>query len=166
MKKNTTKFIIICFSILFLCQCVSVRIVKKEIEPAKNYKIENPSNPFALMNSPFADLSWKSTKTNSVIAIQTECAKGLRSISAVENDYLQSIEDARVIHKKSFVNRNQIEFSQILTQGKSEKKDLKLVVNTFQQENCNYSLLYFSEPSNYESEIKNFDQFTNTFEVK
>jgi hypothetical protein len=64
------------------------------------------------------------------------------------------------------VNRNQIEFSQILTQGKSEKKDLKLVVNTFQQENCNYSLLYFSEPSNYESEIKNFDQFTNTFEVK
>jgi len=166
MKKNTTKFIIICFSILFLCQCVSVRIAKKEIEPAKNYKIENPVKPFELMSSPFADLSWKSIKTSSVIAIQTECAKGLRSISTVENDYIQSIEGARVIHKKNLVNKNKIEFSQILTQGKSENKDLKLMVNTFQKENCSYSLLYFAEPANFESEIKYFDFFTNTFEVQ
>lgn len=166
MKTNTTKLIMIFFSIIFLCQCVSVRLAKKEVEAANNYKIANPSKPFELMGSPFADLSWKSTKTSSVIAVQTECTKGLRSISTVETDYIQSIEDARVIYKKNIENKNKIEFSQMLAVGKNENKDLKLMVNTYQKENCNYSLLYFSEPINFDSEVKYFESFINSFEVQ
>lgn len=153
------------FFLLQLMGCVSVNISQPKSSKASNIVAESPSQPFAVLETPYADRAWRSTKTGNTIAYLSECnPKTDVPLRTLERESSQILSDARIISRddKVFDGR---EASESFVEGNIDGIKVKMKNFIFKKESCSFTLSYMGRAEDFASETQSFETFKKGFSV-
>jgi len=113
-----------------------------------------------------SDRAFQSKKTGSVISINTAC----RLINQNSNITLNELSALLFSSVKNITNKKEefIEFAStpaLLTtlNGQIDNKSVKIKTIVFKKDICIYDLMYIARPENFQNDLKNFQEFMDSF---
>jgi hypothetical protein len=174
LNKNTTGlldigrlfsgFIFLCL-VAFLGGCISVQLQGSKITNAKDIQFTEPKAPFYLIKSISADHAWMSKKTGNTISYLSECNTGSdSSLESLETDSLSAIGKIKNLKTESLRHQDSAARYSI-SEGEIDGKQVQLALLIFNKKGCSFTLSYGGLKKDFESEIKNFDEFKENFQV-
>jgi hypothetical protein len=157
--------LVVCTLSLLLVTCVSVQMPGGKTQPAEGVSFQSPAAPFKEIQSPQIDKSWQSKATGNTISYFSNCGGTADpSLESLEKDALNALNDLEVVHSEGF-NFNGRAARKSLGKGQIDGVPVQLSVLVFKKNSCNYTLTYGGLEKNFKTELKAFDQFTQTFKA-
>ncbi len=159
------KFIAFGITMIFISGCVSVQLPGAVAKKATGIIYVEPTKPFESIKSDGADKVWLSKKTANTIAYLTECESpndpGLKQL---ESEYLNALGKLEITKSETstFNGRESLSTS---ANGEIDGINVQVKLLIFKKNNCNYTLSYSGVKKKFDSELKYFDQFVESFKV-
>lgn len=145
--------------------CVSVQLPGSVAKKASGLIYKEPTKPFVSMKSDGADKVWLSSKTANTIAYLTECeSTNDPSLKQLESEYLNALGKLEIV-KSETSNFNGRESLATTANGEIDGINVQVRLVIFKKNNCNYTLSYSGVKKKFDSELKHFDQFVESFKV-
>lgn len=156
---------LIILSALFLGACVSVNLPTSSSVKAKGVTYSEPTSPFKSTKPQEFDKVWLSEKTSNTISYLSECENPMDpSLKQIEGESLSALGKLKVENSVS-ANFNNRESLITTATGEVDGIPAKLKLVIFKRNNCIYTLTYAGVEKNFDSEIRIFDQFIESFKV-
>lgn len=138
--------------------CVSVSLKSEPLVKSSTLAVEAPQAPFQEMKSSQGfDSTFRNPKTNSTIAVLSECSSKQRlGLDAVESDFAGILNTRE--RKSSEKNRFGINPSQFsVFAGEMDGKDLVLALFVTRKQDCVYSFSLIADPKHFQSDLTSFE---------
>ncbi len=148
---------------LSLPGCVSFN-VGKEIPKSKGVLVREPGRPFREVVLAGADRAWKSDSSGNTISYFSECSNQPSTLERFRNDSLVSLPGASIRESKS-IDFDGREGLHSLVEGKVDGIPVRLSLVNYQKNGCSYALTYVARPALFESEVAEFNRFTEGFKA-
>lgn len=162
------KFIILLgflFAAFAMSACVSVSISQPPPTKAKKVGYTEPQNPFSVISTENADKAWQSEKTKATIAYLSECQGTMDTqLKTVESESLNAVNHPTVLSSQTGIF-NERESIETLAEGNIDGVPVKLALVVFKKNGCNFTLTYMGRKNRFDSEMKIFEKFKESFMV-
>jgi len=161
--KTTNGLLVLIF--LTLGGCVSVSLGPKQAESAKNVKMVAPSEPFTEFSSPDADHAWKDSARGTSISYKSSCNDSSdTSLESMQQSTIYGLESVK-ISKSTRIPYNGREALSSTIDGKLDGVATKIELLILKKNFCSYILSYVALDKSFDTDLKHFKTFVNTFEA-
>lgn len=165
MKNHHLRNFLFCSFLLLAGACVSVNIPTGAGSRAENVSYSEPSPPYDEIEISSGDKAWLSNKTGNTISYLSDCnGRNDPTLQELESESLAALSKLKILESKT-TTFNGREALTAEAQGEMDGVPVKTALVVFKKNNCNYTLSYGGLLKNFETEIKYFENFVESFKA-